>query len=460
MLLSKRLLALIICLIMPALALANSPVLNLTQSPIAWLCVVVFVLSYCAVIAEEKLHLRKSKPVMLAASIIWGLIAWLANSHGVDHSDLSSAVTHDLEEYAEMFLFLLVAMTYINAMEERQIFGALRSWLVRRGYSFRQLFWVTSIMAFCISPIADNLTTALLMGAVIMAVGSDHPNFIIIAMTSVVVAANAGGAFSPFGDITTLMVWQAGKVEFFSFFSLFLPSVVNFMVPALIMTFFIDDDVPKAQGDKTLIKRGGRGICLLFLITIGIAVSFENFFGLPPFMGMMAGLSLLMFYIYFINETSVTSSNNAVGCHGKDIDIYERVAHAEWDTLLFFFGIIFSVGGLRYLGYLEWVSKVMYTDLGPTWTNIAAGCISAIIDNIPVMFAILGMNPQMDVFQWLLITLTAGVGGSLLSIGSAAGVALMGASRGSYTFMGHLRWTWAVALGYGASIGMHFLVNG
>ncbi|MDP0562546.1 MAG: sodium:proton antiporter NhaD [Candidatus Endonucleobacter sp. (ex Gigantidas childressi)] len=460
MLLSKRLLTLIICLMTPSLALANSQILNLTQRPVAWFCVVVFVLSYCAVIAEEKLHLRKSKPVMLAASIIWGLIAWLANSNGITHDDLSSAVTHDLDEYASMFFFLLVAMTYINAMEERQVFDALRSWLVRREYSFRQLFWVTGILAFCISPIADNLTTALLMGAVIMAVGAGHPNFIIIAMTSVVVAANAGGAFSPFGDITTLMVWQAGKVEFFSFFALILPSLANFMVPALIMHFFIDDDRPKVQSDNTQMKRGGLGTCLLFLITIAIAVSFETFFGLPPFMGMMAGLSLLMFYTYFINVTSLTSSKAFNDNNGSDIDIYQRVAHAEWDTLLFFFGVIFSVGGLRYLGYLDLVSEAMYTDLGPTWTNIMAGGISAIIDNIPVMFAIIGMSPQMDTFQWLLITLTTGVGGSLLSIGSAAGVALMGASKGSYTFMGHLRWAWAIALGYVASIGMHFLVNG
>ena len=445
---------------MPSVALASEDILRATDSPVAWLCIVIFVLAYCAVIAEEKLHLRKSKPVMLAAGIIWGLIAWQANNQGVSHHDLSAAVMHDLEEYAAMFLFLLVAMTYINAMEERQVFAALRSWLVRRGLNFRQLFWVTGILAFFISPIADNLTTALLMGAVIMAVGIGQPTFVTMAMINVVVAANAGGTFSPFGDITTLMVWQAGKVEFIKFFALFIPSVVNFLVPAFIMNFFIDNGQPTIQDDNTIIKRGGLGICVLFLITIALAVSFENFFGLPPFMGMMTGLSLLMFYTYFIKIRGLTSSRMVRAQHGEDIDVYQRVAHAEWDTLLFFFGVIFSVGGLRYLGHLELVSQVMYADLGPTWTNIAAGVISAIVDNIPVMFAILGMNPQMDVFQWLLITLTAGVGGSLLSIGSAAGVALMGSSKGSYTFMSHLRWSWAIGLGYAASIAVHFFVNG
>jgi Na+/H+ antiporter NhaD/arsenite permease-like protein len=137
------------------------------------------------------------------------------------------------------------------------------------------------------------------------------------------------------------------------------------------------------------------------------------------------------------------------------------VAAAEWDTLLFFFGVMFSVGGLAFIGWLAIASDVMYGTWGATAANTTLGAVSAIIDNIPVMFAILTMGPEMSHFQWLLITLTCGVGGSLLSIGSAAGVALMGVSKGQYTFMGHyLKWTPAIALGYFASIWAHFLVNG
>lgn len=447
----------------PALAMAESNVLHATSHPVAWLCIVIFVVAYILVMAEEQLHLRKSKPVILAAGIIWALIGYLATQEGVSHEQLRQAVMHDLEEYAAMFLFLLVAMTYINAMQDRLVFTALRSWLISKGFNFKGLFWITGTMAFFISPIADNLTTALLMGAVIMAVGAGHPKFITLAMINVVVSANAGGAFSPFGDITTLMVWQAGKIEFTEFFTLFVPSVVNALVPALIMSFFIETGRPVAKKVSTEIKRGGVVICGLFLVTIALAVSFEKVFGLPPFMGMMTGLSLLMFYTYFMKIRGLTSSRvvkNPNGAKVEQLDVFDEVAHAEWDTLLFFFGVIFSVGGLRYLGYLDLISEAMYSGIGPTWTNISAGIISAIVDNIPVMFAILGMDPQMDNFQWLLITLTAGVGGSLLSIGSAAGVALMGSSKGSYTFMSHLKWSWAIALGYFASIGAHFLING
>ncbi|ORU22272.1 sodium:proton antiporter, partial [Francisella tularensis subsp. holarctica] len=149
-------------------------------------------------------------------------------------------------------------------------------------------------------------------------------------------------------------------------------------------------------------------------------------------------------------------------------DIFDKVKEAEWDTLLFFYGILVSVQGLAALGYLGIVSQYIYTDMqsiapslfsAHTQANTIIGILSAIIDNIPVMFAVLSMNPTMEHAQWLLITLTAGVGGSLLAIGSAAGVAVMGKSKGKYTFIGHLKWTWVIALGYFASIIVHLLVN-
>ena len=136
-------------------------------------------------------------------------------------------------------------------------------------------------------------------------------------------------------------------------------------------------------------------------------------------------------------------------------DLFRKIARAEWDTLLFFYGVILCVGGLGQFGYLAMASHVMYAGLGATTANVLVGILSAIVDNIPVMFAVLTMDPDMSHGQWLLVTLTAGVGGSLLSIGSAAGVALMGRARGTYTFGNHLKWTWAVALGYAASIVTH-----
>ncbi len=424
---------------------------SMIGNPWAIAALVTFFLSYLAVLFEEQTHMRKSKPVLLGAGLIWVFIGIIAPDYGIGHHELRGAVYHGLEEYGSLMLFLLAAMTYIAALQERQVFATLRGKLVAAGMNMRQLFWVTGIFAFFLSPIADNLTTALVLGAVVMAVGADNKKFILVACINIVNAANAGGAFSPFGDITTLMVWQAGHVEFFDFFPLFLPSLACFLVPAIIMSFFVSKEKPAPLKEEIKMKRGAKIIILLGLCTIGMAISFEQFLGLPPFLGMMTGMGVLMISAYFIRKTSPNQSDS--------IDILEEVANAEWDTLLFFFGVIFSVGGLTFLGYLELVSNTMYDGYGATITNIVMGFASAIIDNIPVMFAILSMNPDLDQFQWLLVTLTCGVGGTMLSIGSAAGVALMGVARGKYTFFGHLKWTPIIMLGYFAAIGVHFLVN-
>ncbi len=135
------------------------------------------------------------------------------------------------------------------------------------------------------------------------------------------------------------------------------------------------------------------------------------------------------------------------------------MARAEWDTLFFFYGVVLCVGALGFIGYLSVASEVMYSQWGATYANVAVGLMSAIVDNIPVMFAVLTMMPDMSAGHWLLVTLTAGVGGSLLSIGSAAGVALMGQARGKYTFFGHLKWMPVIALGYAASIFVHMWLN-
>ena len=443
-----------------AASAATGETLNLTSHWVGYTAIAVFVLAYVFVMAEEFTHLRKSKPVILAAGIIWAMIAAVYASNGLDHA-AEVAVRHNFLEYSELMLFLLVAMTYINAMDERQVFDALRSWLIRKGFGFRQLFWLTGILAFFISPIADNLTTALLMCAVVLAVGGSNTKFISIACINIVVAANAGGAFSPFGDITTLMVWQKGIVDFWAFFALFVPSVVNFLIPAAIMHFAVPNEHPTTSGEVVSMKRGAKRIIVLFLLTITTAVCFHNFLHLPPVIGMMTGLAYLQLFGFFLKKTCGRDESHPTAKMGEVVpfDVFNRIARAEWDTLLFFYGVVLCVGGLGFIGYLSLVSEVMYTQWGPTNANIAVGVLSAIVDNIPVMFAVLTMNPDMSQGQWLLVTLTAGVGGSLLSIGSAAGVALMGQARGHYTFFGHLKWAPVIGLGYAASIWVHMWIN-
>lgn len=455
---------------MPALA-ATGPI-DMTFSPAGLIALAIFVLAYIVVMGEEKLHLRKSKPVLVAAGIIWVIIGSVYVGH--DMPGVSEVAFRDtLLEFAELMLFLLVAMTYINALEERRVFDALRAWMLQRGFRYRTLFWLTGILAFVISPIADNLTTALLMCAVVTKVAEGDSRFINLCCINIVVAANAGGAFSPFGDITTLMVWQAGMINFYEFFALLVPSIVNFIVPAVIMSLFVEDRAPSVVYEKVEMKRGARRILALFLLTIASAVACHSLLHLPPVLGMMTGLGYLQFFGYFLRQTLPRSleRKRALAEQRGDaealrrlggvvpFDVFNRVARAEWDTLLFFYGVVMCVGGLGYMGYLELMSQTLYTQWDATSANIFLGIVSAVIDNIPVMFAVLTMQPEMSHGHWLLITLTAGVGGSLLSIGSAAGVALMGAARGHYTFLGHLRWTPVILLGFIASVLVHLWLN-
>jgi Na+/H+ antiporter NhaD/arsenite permease-like protein len=443
---------------------------SFTDHWIGYLALAVFLAAYVLVIVEESLDLRKSKPVMVAAGVIWILTAIAYASQQQSHA-VAEILRHNLLEYAELLLFLLSAMTFINTMAERNIFAALRTGLVSLGLSLRAVFWLTGILAFCISPVADNLTTALVMGAVVMAMGAGNRRFISAACINVVVAANAGGAFSPFGDITTLMVWQKGVVHFGDFFSLFIPSVINWFVPAVLISLTIPREKPSAKAEPVQVKYGGYVVVGLFLITIAGTVLMHHFLEIPPFLGMMTGLGILKSYGYLLRRKELDKWKDAPAFDGdislnsvlkpavKPFDVFISMKRVEWDTLMFFYGIMLCVGGLGALGYLATLSDFLYKDLGATTANILVGILSAVIDNIPVMFAVLSMNPDMSLGQWLLVTMTAGVGGSLLSIGSAAGVALMGQARGIYTFSAHLKWIWAIALGYAASIAVHLMMN-
>ena len=421
--------------------------LNAIDTPLGILALIIFCAAYVLVVSEEFTQLRKSKPVILASGLIWLLVAIIAARSNLSLA-AESAVKHNIQEYGELFLFLLVAMTYVNVMQERKVFDSLRNWLVNRNFNFKQLFWLTGLLAFLISPLVDNLTTALIMCAVIIAVGKDNKNFIGLSCINIVIAANAGGVYSPFGDITTLMVWQSGKLSTLEFFNIFIPAAVSYLLPALIMSFYISKGMPSVAHEKIKIAQGGKAIIFLFALTILTAISFRAILNLPPVIGMMTGLAYLQFYSYYlkISRQKMHFSSDLAGQHDS-FDIIKKVEEIEWDTLLFFYGIMLCVGGLAALGFLNYLSQLLYQDLlwnlpaaqQATPANVILGLVSAVIDNIPVVYAVLSMDPVMSQGQWLLITLTSGIGGSLLSVGSAAGVALMGQARQHYTFFTHLK---------------------
>jgi Na+/H+ antiporter NhaD/arsenite permease-like protein len=430
----------------------------------------VFCLAYAFVFAEEKLHLRKSKPMMLAASLIWILVALAFRTEGRGEQ-VAGYLRPVLLDFSELFLFLLSAMSFVNTMVERNVFEVLRARLSSLRLSTRGIYWAVGALSFVLSPIADNLTTALVMGAVAIAALGHDKKSTAGACVSIVVAANAGGVFSPFGDITTLMIWQKGLVHFGQFFTLFLPSLVNWLLPAFLISFSIPKSATQATPAAAKVRKGGWGVVALFFLTIAGTVVLDRTLHLPPYLGMMMGLGGLNLFSYFLHraeerelpqlpeDATLAMQPDDRALTIKPFSIFTILEKIEWDTLLFFYGIMLSVGGLGAFGYLHNLSTLLYQGLGARTANIIIGLLSAVVDNIPLTFAVITMNPTMDLGQWLLLTLTAGVGGSLLSVGSAAGVALMGSARGSYTFSSHLKWTWAILLGFAASIAIHLLLN-
>ena len=453
---------------------ASPKPLDLTQTWAGYFSLVVIVVAYIAAMFEDVTFLRKSKPMLLGASLVW--IAILVHYQQIGDTELAlRAFKENLQAFFELLLFIMVSMSYLNVMEDMRVFDALRVRLLRLNMGYKSLFWITGIIAFLLSTMVNGLTTGLLVGAVAIAVGKQNPKFVSLAAINIVVACNAGGSFSPLGGISTLFVWQGGVLKFTDFFLLFLPCVVNFVVPALMMSFAVPRGVPKIEIETIELHRGTKRIIALFVVTISLAVVFNMALELPPAAGMMAGLSLLQFFSFYlmktsdlftlIPETNPLDENDTARSELKDLQrgqsflIFEKIGRLEWDTLFFFYGAMVGIGGLGFIGYLDAVSGWLFGEHSPTVANILIGLSSAFVDNGTLMFAVLNMHPDLPMGQWLLVTLTLGVGGSLLAIGSAPGIGLMGIAKGKYTFASHMKWCPAILLGYFAAIGTHLLVN-
>jgi len=424
---------------------------DLTMTWVGFACLFIFVVGYYFVAAEEKYEIDKAKPALFIGTFMFILVALYYALNGLDLGLVHIEAQHLILEIAGIFFFLFVAMTYIESLIHMGVFDRLKYNLVSKGYTYRKLFWVTGILAFFISPIADNLTTALILSTVLITIEKTRKDFLVPGAINIVVAANAGGAWSPFGDITTLMAWTAGKGTFTDFLFLFPSSIGGYLITAFILSKFVPETKPDfdiSKEPKPEMAEGAKVVMGLGVFTIFCAVMSHQVLHLPAMWGMMFGLSLLKVYSYGLKRK-----------HGKDhFNIFHSMAKIENNTLMFFFGILAAVGALYFIGWLG-LAVVVYDPsvLGPTWSNIGVGFLSAIVDNVPVMSAVLKASPEMGLDQWMLVTLTAGVGGSLISFGSAAGVGVMGKLHGVYTFGSHMKYAWTILIGYFVSVAIWYV---
>ena len=435
---------------------AAGEALNLTTTWVGIACLIIFVVGYFFIATEENFHMDKAKPAIFIGTFMFLLIGFYMLANGLDVHSLQNEVNHLILEISQIVFFLMVAMTYIEALIERDVFNALKYNLVSKGYTYKKLFWLTGVLAFFISPVADNLTTALILSTVLLTIDKTNTNFLVAGAINIVVAANAGGAWSPFGDITTLMAWAAGKAPFIDFFALFPASFIGWLVTAFLLARVVPEGSPHfdpATEPKVSIKKGGKVVIGLGAFTIFSAVMMHQLFHLPAMWGMMFGFSLLSLYTYIYKKTNKNE---------EPMHVFHYMSKIENNTLFFFFGILAAVGALHFVGFLNYAVS-LYDKFGATAVNIGVGFLSAIVDNVPVMSAVLKANPMMgadageNLSQWLLVTLTAGIGGSMISFGSAAGVGVMGKLKGIYTFGAHMRLAWTVVVGYVVSVAIWYV---
>ncbi len=421
---------------------------DLTFTWVGILAFIVFVVGYYFIATEERYEINKAKPALFTGTFMFMLIGIYYAINGLNPDPLHDELEHLILEIAEIFFFLLVAMTFIETLIERGVFDLMKYKLVSKGYSYKKLFWLTGLLAFFISPIADNLTTALILSTVLFTIDKKNMSFLVPGAINIVVAANAGGAWSPFGDITTLMAWTAAKGDFIDFLFLFPASISGWVITAFLLSRYVPAGEPAFDAStekKPVVLDGGMGVAYLGVATIATAVLGHQFFHFPAMWGMMFGLAILKLYSYGLKQSGRNTFN-----------IFVNMEKVENDTLLFFFGILSAVGALHYLGFLNYIHD-LYGLVGPTAANVGVGFLSAIVDNVPVMSAILKSSPDMDLAQWMLVTLTAGVGGSLISFGSAAGVGVMGRLKGIYTFGSHMKLAWTILVGYIVSVSVWYL---
>ena len=432
-----------------SVTIGENPDLTMTWAGFATL--LIFIIGYYFVAAEEKYGIDKAKPALFIGTFMFILVAIYYVLNDLDMNLVQNEANHLILEIAGIFFFLFVAMTYIESLLQMGVFDRLKYNLISKGYTYRKLFWVTGFLAFFISPVADNLTTALILSTVLVTIEKTRKDFLVPGAINIVVAANAGGAWSPFGDITTLMAWTAGKGQFTDFLYLFPSAFLGFFVTAFLLSRFVPNIVPVFDASKEKMPKmaeGAKEVMILGVFTIASAVLSHQVLHLPAMWGMMFGLALLKVYSYGLKRK-----------YGIDhFNIFHSMSKIENNTLMFFFGILAAVGVLYFVGWLGLAAVVYHPDvLGPTWANISVGFLSAIVDNVPVMSAILKANPTMEVDQWMLVTMTAGIGGSLISFGSAAGVGVMGKMHGIYTFSSHMKYAWTILVGYVVSIAIWYI---
>jgi len=417
--------------------------------PISWLglaVLLIFSIGMLLIVLEARLHMDKFKPAlfMLTPLLLIGGYYWAS---GDDSKRFEPFIAMQHEN--EMDLFSLIAFMafmwmIVEILSERGVFSALNNYLIARGLGARAMFWATGALAAVLSPFINNITSAMIFGKPIKEISKDH-EYRHIALCNLIIASNSGVWF--LGTTTSLMVALAGKISILGLFELIPASIIGWAASAAVLQLFYLNRLPGELIDttptETHIKRGGIGMIFFSIAAIAAAVVMNIVLHIDIEYAIGMGLSILGFYAWHLKRD------------GHNVMLLAQLQKVEWNTLLFYIGIISGVAALNHVGWLSYISG-LFDVMSPTGVNFVLGIMSGVLDNVPVEAAAIMSNPPLDHAQWALNALMVGVGGSLTVIGSAAGVMVMSIDK-SYSFGTHLKFMPAILVNLLVSLGVWYL---
>ena len=411
------------------------------------LAVSFFVIAYILITLEHKVGQHKSGIALSLAGALWILTAFVTPTEELRHITLEAGA-----EVFEIVAFLLSAMTLVEILIHYRLFDIIRVKLAKMKFGDKKQFLIIGFLTFFLSAVLDNLTITIVMTQI--ARRFFRGKNLLVAVAGIVVLANAGGAWSPIGDVTTIMLWLAGKFSAFEVITWgILPSMVLGVIAASMMVRDIDNTMFDVQEEKSItLTRGEKSVITIVLSSFTLPM-IMNFIGLPPYMGLMIGLGVAWMFIEFAKTRSRKETHLTASIDGL-------LQKADISSLQFFIGILLAVSALHSLGVLEVLSHVLFGE-DPSFGRLVAGnsimgVLSAIVDNVPLTALAIDIIAVTDPHIWVLTAIAVGTGGSALVIGSVAGVVAMGMVK-ELTFGKYIRYATIPALvGYAAAIGVWY----
>lgn len=430
------------------------------------LLLIVFVIGYLAIALEHPLRIDKAASALLTAVALWSILALVGGGHAeagavADH-DLSAPLLHHLGDIGSILFFLLGAMTIVELVDAYGGFELITRAIATRKKS--NLLWMLAFITFFMSAALDNLTTAIVMAALLKKL-VHKPEERLLFGGMIIIAANAGGAWSPIGDVTTIMLWIGGQVTAGNIIvKLVIPSLVSMIVPLILISLRLKGEFADAKGEAAQGGHHGTEVpqfdkVIILILGIGMLLfvpAFKSITHLPPFLGILLGVGVLWVTTSLLNRREDHRHTPTPSIGG----VLQRV---DTPSILFFLGILLAVAALQTAGELTNMANFLEENIGNIWgINIATGLLSSVVDNVPLVAAAIGMYPlemyPSDHAFWELLAYCAGTGGSVLVIGSAAGVAMMGSLK--IEFMWYVKQiTLPALIGYFAGVGVFYLLS-